>query len=83
MQVLDVAELDVAFRRVQPVLGQQADHRLTASTGLIQRLLPPLPRTDPRVRIEIQIDLIDQTRFLLDQPLLHRHRLAAVPAGMT
>ena len=65
------------------MLRQQADHRLAASIGLLQRLLPPLPRPDPGVRVQIQVDLIDQTRFLLDQPLLDRHRLAAVPAGMT
>ena len=35
------------------------------------------------MRVQIQVDLIDQTRFLLDQPLLDRHRLTAVPAGMT
>ena len=35
VQVLGVAELDLALTRVQPVLRQQADHRLAASTGLI------------------------------------------------
>ena len=58
------------------------NHRLTTSVGLLQRLLPPFPRPDTGVRVQIQIDLLGQTRFLLDQPLLDRHRLAAVPAGM-
>src|SRR6476660_6188376 len=43
MQVLGVAELNFALTRVEPVLREQADHRLAASTGLIERLLPPLP----------------------------------------
>ena len=83
MQILGVAELDQAFRRVQPVLRQQADHRLATRTSLIQRPLPALPRPDTSVRVHIQIDLVDQTRLVLDQPLLDRHRLAAVKPRMT
>jgi hypothetical protein len=83
MQILGVAELDQAFRRLQPVLRQQADHRLATRTSLIQRPLPPLARPDTSVRVHIQIDLVDQTRLVLDQPLLDRHRLAAVKPRMT
>ena len=36
------------------MLGQQADHRLAAGVGLLQRLLPPLSGPDPGVRVQIQ-----------------------------
>src|SRR6478672_7479796 len=82
MQILRVAELNFALTRVQPVRRQQTDHRLAASTGPIERLLPPLPRPDPGVRVQIKVDFIEQTRFLFGQPVLDRHRLTAIPAGM-
>ena len=40
---------------------------------------------DDRARdlwVQIQKDLLGQARFLFDQPLLDRHRLATIPAGM-
>jgi len=40
VQRLGVPELDLALVRVQPVLGRQANHRLTAGIGLLQGLLP-------------------------------------------
>ena len=83
VQVFGVAELGLALTGGFPVLRQQADHRLAAGVGLVQRLLPPLAGPDAGVRVQIQEDLLGQTRLLLDQPRLDRHRLAAVPAGMT
>ena len=83
VQRLGVAELGLALVGGFPVLGQQADHRLAAGVGLLQRLLPAFPGPDAGVRVQIQEDLLGQTRLLLDQPRLDRHRLAAIPAGMT
>jgi hypothetical protein len=65
------------------MLGQQADHRLATCVGLLQRLPPPLAGPDAGVRVQIQEDLLGQPRLLLDQLRLDRHRLAAIPAGMT
>ena len=48
VQVLGVAELGLALARGFPVLRQQADHRLAASIGLLQRLLPPSPQAGSR-----------------------------------
>ena len=79
---LGVPELGLALAGGFPVLRQQADHRLTAAVGLLQRLLPALPGPNTGVRVQIQEDLLGQTRLLLDQPRLDRHRLAAIPAGM-
>jgi hypothetical protein len=50
-QVLGIAELGMALVGGLPVLGQQADHRLAAGVGLLQRLPPPLPGPDSGVRI--------------------------------
>ena len=83
VQRLGVPELGLALGGGFPVRRQQADHRLTAGVGLLQRLLPAFPRPDTGVRVQIQKDLLGQTRLLLDQPRLDRHRLAAIPAGMT
>ena len=82
VQTLGVAVLGLALVGGFPVLRQQADHRLAAGVGLLQRLLPPLAGPDTGVRVQIQEDLLGQTRLLLDQPRLDRHRLAAIPAGM-
>ena len=83
VQVLRVAELRRALVRAVPMLRQQANHRLAAGIGLLQRLPPALPGPDTGVRVQIQENLLGQARLPLDQPLLHRDRLAAVPAGMT
>ena len=48
VQRLGVAELGLALGGGFPVLRQQADHRLTAGVGLLQRLLPALPRAGCR-----------------------------------
>ena len=50
VQRLGIAELHLALVRGQPVLGQQADHRLTAGIGPLQRQLPPLAGPDNGVR---------------------------------
>ena len=83
VQRLGIPELGLAFRGGFPVRRQQADHRLTAGVGLLQRLLPACPGSDTGVRVQIQIDLLGQPRLLLDQPRLDRDRLTAIPAGMT
>ena len=83
VQRLGIPELGLAFRGGFPLRRQQADHHLTAGVGLLQRLLPPCPRPDAGVRVQVQIDLLGQPRLLLDQPRLDRDRLAAIPAGMT
>jgi hypothetical protein len=83
VEVLGIPEFGLALGGGFPVLGQQADHRLAAGVGLLQRLPPAFTGPDAGVRVQIQKDLIDQTRLLLNQPLLDRHRLRAVRAGMT
>ena len=83
VQRLGVAVFGLAFMGGLPMLRQQADHHLAAAAGLLQRLFPPLPGPDPGVQVQIQEDLLGQTRLLLDQPRLDRGRRPAVPAGMT
>ncbi len=63
------------------MLRQQADHRLAAAVGLLQRLPPPLPGPDTGMRVQVKKYLVGQSRFVLDQPRLDRHRLATGEAG--
>ncbi len=72
VQRLGIPELGLAFRGGFPMRRQQADHRLTAGVGLLQRLLPAFPGPDAGVRVQIQVDLLGQPRLLLDQPRLDR-----------
>ena len=83
VEALGVAVLRRALMRAVPMLRQQADHRLAAGVGLVQRLLPPLAGPNAGVRVQIKEDFLGQARLLPDQPLLDRHRLTAIPAGMT
>jgi hypothetical protein len=81
--ILGVAIFGLTLRRAFPMLRQQADHRLAAGVGPVQRLLPPLSGPNPGVRVQVQKNLLGQPRLLLGQPRLDRDRLTAIPAGMT
>ena len=54
VQRLGIAELSLALGGGFPMLGQQANHRLAAGIGLLQRLLPPFPGPDAGVGVQVQ-----------------------------
>ena len=58
--------------------------QITASQRLLAAAMPAssAPRAEYRCGVQIQEDLLGQTRLVLDQPRLNRRRLAAIPAGM-
>ena len=82
-QAFGGAVLGLALVRGFPASGQQTDHRFTAGVALKQLALPPRPRLQPRLRVDVEENLIGQLRSLLSQPPLQRHRRPVIAAGMT
>ena len=80
---LGVAELTSHSRE----FSQCFDNRqITASQRALALLSASFHLSPGRIPVcgsRVKVDLIDQTRLVLDQPPLHRHRRTAVPAGMT
>ena len=82
VQHLGVPVFGLAFVGGLPVFDSR---QITASQRVLAccSACSSVPRAGSRCAVQIQKDLLGQTWLLLDQPRLDRHRLPAVPAGMT
>ncbi len=74
-----LGELGEAPFRIEPIPGQDQDHRLGAVELVIELLLPALPRRDALVLVDVEETLLEALGL---QPGEYLLRLLTVPARM-